>query len=235
MEIKIIAEASTELERQTIGWGLSFLIDNDLLFDTFSNENVLKKNFSNLGIDVKSLKYVVISHEHWDHTGGLCYILKENPKVKVFICKNFSHEFKLKLRDFNVDFIEVEGPLEIKDNIFTSGEIMGKYNHEDLPEQALVIKKGDLTVITGCAHPGITRILKEVIKTFSLPIALVLGGFHLYDKQEIEVERIIEEFKEIGVERVAPCHCTGEKATRLFQREYKGNFISIYSGVGIDV
>ena len=235
MEIKIIAEASTELERRTIGWGVSFLIDNDLLFDTFSNEEVLKRNLSDLGIDVGRLKYVVISHEHWDHTGGLWYILRENPSVKVFICKNFSSGFKQKIKEFNGEFIEVESPIEIKKNIFTTGEIMGEYNNSSLPEQSLVIKKDKLTVITGCAHPGIVSILKKVEEIFPYPIGLVLGGFHLYEKSDIEIEKILQEFKDIGVGRVAPCHCTGERAVRFFQQEFRDRFINVYTGVGISI
>ncbi|HHV81970.1 TPA: MBL fold metallo-hydrolase [bacterium] len=43
---------------------------------------ILKKNFSSLNIDIKRLKYIVISHEHQDHAGGLWYVLSENPAVK---------------------------------------------------------------------------------------------------------------------------------------------------------
>lgn len=233
MDIKVIAEASTELERRTIGWGVSFLVDEDLLFDTFSNEDVLKRNLSIL--DVKRLRYVVISHEHWDHTGGLWYILSENPKVKVFVCKNFSPGFKSKISNLNIELIEVNEPTEIKKDIFSSGEIMGEYNDSPLPEQALIVKKEELTVLTGCAHPGIDKILKRIEEVFSLPIDLVLGGFHLYDKEDAELLRILEEFKKIGVKRVAPCHCTGEKAVRLFQEEYRDRFIKVSAGVEITV
>jgi len=235
MEIKIIAEASTRLERETIGWGISFLIDGDLLFDTFSDENVLKENLSSSGVNVEDIRYVVISHEHWDHTGGLWYVLRENPKVKVFVCKNFSGEFKRKVKDFAAEFIEVSNPIEIKDSIFTTGEILGTYNNEPLPEQALVIKDNKLTVITGCSHPGIVRILKKIEEDFSYPIGLVLGGFHLMDKTQREIEEIVEEFTRIGVEKVAPCHCTGEVATRLFRERFKEDFISIKSGVVLEI
>jgi len=235
MEIRIIAEASTELERISIGWGVSFLIDNNLLFDTFSNETVLKKNLLDASVDIEKVKYVVISHEHWDHIGGVWYILRENPTVKVFVCEGFTGEFKKKIRGFGAEIVEIKDPTEIKDSVFTTGEILSTYNNKPLPEQALVIKNDKLTVITGCAHPGITKILEKVKEDFPYPIGLVLGGFHLMDKSEIEMQKIVEDFVNIGVEKVAPCHCTGEKAVKLFQKEFKEDFIEIKSGVKLKI
>jgi len=233
MKIKVIAEASTELERKTIGWGVSFLIGEDLLFDTFSNEDVLRENLKRFGVKVSQLKYIVISHEHWDHIGGLWYILRENPLVKVFLCRSFSPEFKEKVKSFKVDTVEVEGPIEIKENIYTTGEIMGKYADSPLPEQALVIKEDRLTVITGCAHPGIITIIKRVKETFQYPIGLVLGGFHLYDKSDSETYKIMEEFKVLNIDRIAPCHCTGEKAINLFKQEFGNKVIDISTGTEV--
>ncbi|MGB9681692.1 MAG: MBL fold metallo-hydrolase [bacterium] len=230
MKIKIIAEASTELERRTIGWGVSFLIGEDLLFDTFSNEDVLRENLKRFNVNVSQLRYVVISHEHWDHIGGLWYILRENPSVKTFVCKNFSVEFKEKVRSFNVDMVEVDEPIEIKENVFTTGEIIGSYANSSLPEQALVVKEDKLTIITGCAHPGIITMLKRVKEIFPYPIGLVLGGFHLYDKSDDEIYLIVEEFKSLNIERVAPCHCTGERAVKLFQQEFGNSVIKVSTG-----
>lgn len=50
MKIKVVAEASTKLQRLFVGWGVSFLVDNDLLFGTFSYGEVIKKNFTKLNI-----------------------------------------------------------------------------------------------------------------------------------------------------------------------------------------
>jgi 7,8-dihydropterin-6-yl-methyl-4-(beta-D-ribofuranosyl)aminobenzene 5'-phosphate synthase len=235
MTIKVIAEASTELERRTVGWGVSFLVGEDLLFDTFSNEDFLKENLVKSGIDIRQLKYIVISHDHWDHTGGLWHILKENPAVKVFICKGFSTEFKEKLSGFKVDVVEVEKPMEIERGIFTSGEIIGTYNNTPLPEQALIIKGDRLTIITGCAHPGIVTMLRRISETFPQRIGLILGGFHLYDKSDTEVHRVVKELIALDVERVAPCHCTGEKAIDIFQREFEDRFIKIHTGTELEV
>lgn len=230
MEIKIVAEASTKLQRLFVGWGVSFLIDNDLLFDTFSNGEVIRDNFLKLGIDVKQIKYIVISHEHWDHYGGLWYVLENNPEVKVYICRSFTEEFKSKIKKFNVPLIEVSGLAEIKPNIFSTGEIIGEYDGQPLPEQSLIIKDKKISIITGCSHPGIIEIIKKVKTYFSEPVYLVLGGFHLIDKSVSEVKQIVNEFKNLEVEKVAPCHCTGKQAVKLFKQNFKENFIEVSTG-----
>jgi len=230
MEIKIVAEASTRLQRLFVGWGVSFLIDNDLLFDTFSNGEIIKNNFLKFGIDVKQIKYIVISHEHWGHYGGLWYVLENNPEVKVYICRSFTEEFKSKIKKFNVPLIKVSGLAEIKPNIFSTGEIIGEYDGQPLPEQSLIIKDKKISIITGCSHPGIIEIIKKVKTYFSEPVYLVLGGFHLIDKSVSEVKQIVNEFKNLEVEKVAPCHCTGKQAIKLFKQNFKENFIEVSTG-----
>ncbi|MEW6104280.1 MAG: MBL fold metallo-hydrolase [bacterium] len=230
MEIKIIAEASTRLQRLFVGWGVSFLMDNDLLFDTFSNGRILKRNLKRLNINTNGLKYVIVSHEHGDHYGGLWNILQENPDMKVFICQSFSKEFKEKLNKFNATIVECQDITRIKENIFTTGEIIGEYDGKPLVEQSLIIRNEKVSIITGCSHPGIIEIIKRVKEHFAEPLHLVLGGFHLHDKPSSEVIWIVNEFKNFGIEKVAPCHCTGDKAVKMFQQQFKDDFIEISAG-----
>jgi len=61
-------------------------------------------------------------------------------------------------------------------------------------------------------------------------IYLVLGGFHLLSKRDHDIASIIETFKKMGVQKVAPCHCTGDRARRLFEQQYREGFIR--AGVG---
>jgi len=37
-------------------------------------------------------------------------------------------------------------------------------------------------------------------------------------------------FQELGVQKLAPCHCTGEQAMRIFATEFEGNYM--HCGVG---
>lgn len=55
-----------------------------ILFDSGSNADIFKENTQKLGIDLKSVDMVVISHGHFDHLNGLDYLLKINPDVQIY-------------------------------------------------------------------------------------------------------------------------------------------------------
>ena len=69
------------------GWGYSSLIEyggRRILFDTGSNGANFEHNVKSLGIDLKQLDFVVISHRHNDHTAGLHHVLRENPSLTIY-------------------------------------------------------------------------------------------------------------------------------------------------------
>ena len=250
MQIKIIAVGSSKWERFIYNWGVSFLIGEDVLFDTFGKPTVFLRNIKKQNIDLSRIKHIVISHNHWDHISGLWYIMYKfkniNPAlsntkgineirkggVNVYICPNFGEETKKRINSFGVNVIEAKGLLRIRDEIYSTGEIAGKYKDKNIFEQSLVIdSENGLIVMTGCAHPGILTILKEVKKNFSdREIFCVLGGFHLLDKKRKDIELIIDEFKRMGIKKVGPTHCSGKLAKEIFKRIYQDNFVEIRTG-----
>ncbi len=228
--------ALTGKKKVYTGWGVSFLADDRILFDTGEKGQWLLENMKTLGVDVAGIETVVISHDHWDHTGGLCAILKYNPKVKVYACPNFSKRFKNKVKSYGSRLVEVDKFIRIEDNIYSTGEIPGRYAFRYMPEQALVLRtlKG-LIVLTGCAHPGIIKIIENVKQNISGEIYLVLGGFHLTGKHKETIKPIVKEFKDLGADRVAPTHCTGKNAVKLFKKAYQKKFIEVKVGQILEV
>jgi 7,8-dihydropterin-6-yl-methyl-4-(beta-D-ribofuranosyl)aminobenzene 5'-phosphate synthase len=78
---------SSDLQRD---WGYSALIEFDgkrILFDTGNNPDVLARNVKAKSVDLSKLDFVVMSHRHGDHMGGLGYVLKVNPHVKIYAPK----------------------------------------------------------------------------------------------------------------------------------------------------
>ena len=70
---------------------------------------------------------------------------------------------------------------------------------------------------------------------FGGEIYLVLGGFHLLHLFEEKIREIIREFRNLHVKRVAPSHCTGEKAMQLFKEDYGEDFIKLGAGARIGI
>ena len=211
------------------GWGFSCLVkvgDKNILFDTGADSPTLLDNMKKLEIDPKDINMIVLSHIHGDHTGGLLGILKMNSNLTVYLPKSFPNDFKKEVKSYKANIVGVGDPTRISESVSTTGEL-GTW----IKEQSLIVKttKG-LVVITGCAHPGIVEILKEVKKVTNENIYLVLGGFHLAGASDSELKKIVKSFRELGVKKAAPCHCSGDRTRELFKEEYKEDFIS--NGVG---
>ena len=119
MQIKIIAVGSNKWEMLIRRWGISYLIGQDLLFDTFGDPYVFLRNAERMNIDLSKIKDIVISHDHWDHISGLWYVINRYKDVNVYICPNFDIKIKERIRSFGVKVVEVRGLLGIKDNIYS--------------------------------------------------------------------------------------------------------------------
>src|SRR3954465_11798109 len=71
-------------------WGYAALVEyggKRILFDTGNNPEILARNARAKGVDLSKLDFVVMSHRHGDHMGGLAYLLRVNPKVRIYAPK----------------------------------------------------------------------------------------------------------------------------------------------------
>ena len=98
-------------------------------------------------------------------------------------------------------------------------------------EQSLILKiRQGLVIITGCGHPGIVEIIKAAKKITNSQVYFVFGGFHLLQKTENQIKQIINEIKNLGVEKIGATHCSGDKTIEMFAKTFGKNFIRM--GVG---
>ena len=67
--------------------GLSFWIETpqgNVLFDTGQTGGVLKHNMRKLGLQLANVDKLVLSHGHYDHTGGLAALLSAKPGIPLY-------------------------------------------------------------------------------------------------------------------------------------------------------
>src|SRR5579864_4745838 len=89
-QITVLYDAFGKPSAMQKDWGYSALIEyggKRILFDTGNNPSILAKNAKAKGIDLTKLDFVVMSHRHGDHMGGLAYLLSVNPKVTIYAPK----------------------------------------------------------------------------------------------------------------------------------------------------
>ncbi len=170
------------------GWGFSCYLEIEntprILFDTGASGTVLLHNIEKLGIDPAAIDIIVISHAHWDHTGGLPELLEVNRSASLYLPASFQPA----LPDRTV--VKVKDAIEITDKVFSTGELKGA-------EQSLVVKTdAGLVVIAGCSHPGVGRIL-EAASSYGNVYSLI-GGLHGF--REFDLLK--------GLHSVCACHCT---------------------------
>ena len=183
-------------------WGFSALIsidDKHILFDTGANGNILIRNMTILGIDPLIVTDIFISHNHYDHVGGLSHFLNINNNVILHSPPSFRA-----VKNVN-EIRYYDKPEKLYDNIFTSGEL-------DNIEQSLAIETGKgLKVITGCSHPG----MKDIFNSFSSfgEIKSIIGGFHN-----------LSDFSVFSnLELISPMHCTKHvgKIKEMYPNQYR--------------
>ncbi len=236
MKIKIIATGSSKWERFIHRWGVSFLIGEDVLFDTFGDPCVLLNNMRKFKVDATKIKHIVLSHDDWDHISGLWYLLNKREDVTVYICPGFDRAIKMRIASFGVKIVEAGGLVQIKDDIYTTGELSGESKGRKIYEQSVVVKTNNgLTIICGCAHPGVVDIVGCVKESFQENIYALIGGFHLkYDTVE-KINSIITCLRTFNIKRIVPMHCTGKLATRTFRQELGDAVILIKQGSVLEV
>lgn len=204
-------------------WGYSAFIEiggKRILFDAGNNPEVLEHNVKAKGIDLSKLDFIVISHRHGDHVGGLSYVLSVNPNVKIYAPKEAFGVFGSSLPS---NFYRKDATLAPEKryfdgsppNVMTFGTAWPNANIE-LVDKTLEIVPGISLISLVSDKPG-TLELRELSLALETPHGLVLvvgcshpgidriveaatsidkrilsvvGGMHLAVAQESEIERL---------------------------------------------
>ena len=89
-QITVLYDAFGKPSAMQKDWGYAALVEyggKRILFDTGNSPDILARNAKAKGADLSQLDFVVMSHRHGDHMGGMAYLLSVNPKVKIYAPK----------------------------------------------------------------------------------------------------------------------------------------------------
>ena len=228
MRIVVLMEDAEGKDNLYYEHGLSIYIettDHKILLDTGKSENTLK-NAEALSIPLKDIDTLVLSHGHYDHSGGILSFVKENSKAQIYMRKNAGGDYYNGERYIGIDkeilnlsnICFTEDYYKIDDNVFLFSNIKGrrewpasnrilskKESGKLVPddfthEQCLVVKEGDKSVLfSGCAHNGILNILDRYRDFSEKEADAVFSGFHMMKASPYEKEEEVV-IKRIGIE-----------------------------------
>lgn len=233
MKITLLCENSVGIEHYNTclaEWGFSAYIqvnDVNILFDT-GTSYVYKHNAIQLGIDLNDVDFIVLSHNHKDHTGGLRFHefrtkkkLIIHPQILDKLPKDESQKIK---KDFKI--LMSNKPYEFSRNIYYLGEIPRRNSFEKsmykndkmLDDSAIAIKSNEgLILISGCSHSGICNICEYAKEITNQKLYAVLGGFHLFENDKKMIKGTIAYFKKEKPKFIFPMHCVDQPSmTQLY-------------------
>jgi len=86
-QITVLYDAFGKPSAMEKDWGYAALVEyggKRILFDTGNSPDILARNARAKGADLSKLDFVVMSHRHGDHMGGMACLLSVNPKVRIY-------------------------------------------------------------------------------------------------------------------------------------------------------
>jgi 7,8-dihydropterin-6-yl-methyl-4-(beta-D-ribofuranosyl)aminobenzene 5'-phosphate synthase len=227
-KITVIYDNRCANEALQEGWGFSVFVENEdrkILFDTGGYSPAFFSNIEKLQIPLEKVTHLLFSHRHWDHKAGMDEVLSRlNEKAQVYVPRLFS-PFRTKLKRVR-SFVEIDRGIY---SLVLKGGFL-------LYEQALILNTAQgMVIITGCAHPGIITIIKKAQERLPGKVYFVMGGFHLLFDPAPQSAKVVQEFQTLGVQKVAPCHCSGDQTIRQFQAAYGDHFCKVGTGTVVTV
>jgi len=207
--------------------------ESKVLFDTGAS-GLLCRNAEALGIDLAQADAVVLSHGHYDHVGGLDDVMKLARNATIYVhpaagidCSG-RRVMLSRASEIVVPGIRTTGQIKRVTDFETSREAPIPFPDD----QAIYFEVAEgVVVIVGCAHAGAINTLRQVARlTKRDKIHTVFGGMHLLHASDKRVERTAAAFRELGLERIGPCHCTGGAVIEALAEEFPDAFFRCSTG-----
>ena len=237
--------------------GLSILLEtarHRILLDTGASD-VFIRNAERMGIDLRAVDYVFISHGHSDHAGGLKHLISINNQAQVMVSpdaisgkffskRNLLHSITPTWpKEIQERLLLIDHTQEIADGIRVIAQIPqqhpmpqgnrhlfiepseGCYVKDDFRHELALYVDGLL--FTGCAHNG----LENILAACPWHVHTVIGGFHLLDGYENEEKltalgkRLTDSYPHT---HFYTSHCTGDNVFHTL-KQVMGNQLHTFS------
>jgi 7,8-dihydropterin-6-yl-methyl-4-(beta-D-ribofuranosyl)aminobenzene 5'-phosphate synthase len=223
-QITVLYDAFGKTPAMQKDWGYSALIEyagKRILFDTGNNPDILAQNAKAKGIDLSKLDFVVMSHRHGDHMGGLAYLLKVNPAVKIYAPKEGFGVYGADLRSTfyrkdpslspeqryydgvppeimrfgsawpGANFQLVEKDEEIAPDIHLIALVSDKPGTLELRELSLAINTPEGMAIVVGCSHPGIDNIVAAATAINPRINVIAGGFHLVVTSDADIEKIV--------------------------------------------
>jgi 7,8-dihydropterin-6-yl-methyl-4-(beta-D-ribofuranosyl)aminobenzene 5'-phosphate synthase len=223
-QITILYDAFGRSSAMQKDWGYAALVEfggKRILFDTGNNPEILAQNTKAKGVDLTKLDFVVMSHRHGDHMGGLTYLLKVNPTVKIYAPKEGFGVYGADLpasfyrKDASLppeqryydggppevlrfgsawpgaNFHLIDKNTEISPDIHLIALVSDKPGTLELRELSLAINTPDGMVVVVGCSHPGIDKIVEAAGAINPRIHLIAGGFHLVVASDSDIEKIV--------------------------------------------
>ena len=142
--------------------------------------------------------------------------------------------------------IMVKDAIEVMDGVLTTGEVPRAHNN---PSNLMRVTNGTITddplmddislimvtekgiiVLCGCAHAGVMNIVERAMELTGKKVIALVGGLHLSLESDERIFSVVEYLGEVGINTVAPAHCTGRRAVDIMSKELDAEILPISVG-----
>ena len=210
-------------------WGFAALLEfggKRILFDTGNNARTFAENTEALGIDLRDIDFVAISHRHGDHTSGLNHLLKLNPGVKIYtpdetygvfgsslpgVFYPRCHSLPAYMQYYDgkppeiirhgtpwpeANFVWIKETTEVAEDVWLVRVVSEVPGTREMPELSLALRAPAGLVIIAGCSHPGIEKILAASRTIEDRVHCIFGGLHLVLTKEQELQRIAKALRD---------------------------------------